>query len=207
MGTPEQLRNMINTCRDKGVRVYADAVVNHMVGNGNDMFPNHCSGGNFWGNKNSSGGSPFWSQGFAYQNWTVTNSRPGMEMPAVPYGPNDFHCARSLNSWTDGFILNYGWLVNLADLNTETEYVRQRIADYFTQLLSIGFSGFRIDAAKHISPKNLAAIFAKLKANLGGKLPDDFITYLEVIIGGEKDLLMCQGNDYNFGSSFATFMK
>lgn len=41
-------------------------------------------------------------------------------MPGVPYGPNDFHCARSLNSWTDGFILNYGWLVNLADLNTES---------------------------------------------------------------------------------------
>lgn len=105
-------------------------------------------------------------------------------MPAVPYGPNDFHCTRSLNSWNDGFILNYGWLVNLADLNTETDYVRQRIADYFTALLSMGFSGFRIDAAKHISPANLAAIFAKFKSNLGGQIPDDFITYLEVIIGG-----------------------
>jgi len=109
---------MINTCREKGVRVYADAVVNHMVGNGNDMFPEHCSGGTVWGNKNSSGGSPFWSQGYAFKNWKVTDQRPGMELPSVPYGPNDFHCARSLNSWTDGFILNYGWLVNLADLNT-----------------------------------------------------------------------------------------
>jgi alpha-amylase len=45
-------------------------------------------------------------------------------------------------------------------------------------LLSIGFSGFRIDAAKHISPANLAAIFAKFKTNLGGSIPDDFITYL-----------------------------
>ena len=53
----------------------------------------------------------------------------------------------------------------------------------------MGFSGFRIDAAKHISPKNLAAIFAKLKANMGGGLPDDFITYLEVIIGGENMIL------------------
>lgn len=41
-----------------------------------------------------------------------------MEFPSVPYGPLDFHCARALNSWTDGFILNCGWLVNLADLNT-----------------------------------------------------------------------------------------
>lgn len=207
MGTPEQLRKMINTCREKGVRVYADAVVNHMVGNGNDMFPEHCSGGTVWGNKNSSGGSPFWSQGYAFKNWTVTGQRPGMELPSVPYGPNDFHCARSLNSWTDGFILNYGWLVNLADLNTETEYVRQRIADYFTTLLSMGFSGFRIDAAKHISPTNLAAIFAVFKANLGGSIPDDFITYLEVIIGGEKGLLMCEDNPYNFGSSFANLMR
>lgn len=85
--------------------------------------------------------------------------------------------------------------------------MRQRIADYFTSLLSLGFSGFRIDAAKHISPTNLAAIFVKLKNNLGGQLPDDFITYLEVIIGGEKDLLMCQDNPYNYGPSFANIMK
>jgi alpha-amylase len=29
---------MINTCRKNNVRVYADAVVNHMAGNGNDMY-------------------------------------------------------------------------------------------------------------------------------------------------------------------------
>lgn len=74
-------------------------------------------------------------------------------------------------------------------------------------MLSIGFSGFRIDAAKHISPGNLAAIFALFKANLGGTIPDDWITYLEVIIGGEKDLLMCQDNPYNYGQSFANLMR
>lgn len=71
----------------------------------------------------------------------------------------------------------------------------------------MGFSGFRIDAAKHISPTNLAAIFAIFKSNLGGSIPDDFITYLEVIIGGEKGLLMCEDNPYNFGSSFANLMR
>jgi len=73
-----------------------------------------------------------------------------------------------------------------------------------TDLLSIGFSGFRIDAAKHIQPESLAAILSILKSNLGGgDLPDDFITYLEVLIGGEKDLLMCDDGDYNYGASFA----
>jgi len=49
----------------------------------------------------------------------------------------------------------------------------------------MGISVIRINAAKHISPKNLAAIFAKLKVNLGGALTPDFTTYLEVILGGE----------------------
>ncbi len=40
---------MINTCRGYNVRVYADAVFNHMTGNGNDMNPNHCNGNDFWG--------------------------------------------------------------------------------------------------------------------------------------------------------------
>ena len=61
------------------------------------------------------------------------------------------------------------------DLNTEMPYVQQRIADYITDLLGIGFSGIRLDAAKHIQPDDLVAIFSKLKANLGGTLPADFI--------------------------------
>lgn len=75
-------------------------------------------------------------------------------------------------------------------------------------MISIGFSGFRVDAAKHIQPESLAAIFAKVKDNLGGgDLPEDFITYLEVLIGGEKDLLFCDEGDYSYGQAFATTMK
>jgi len=211
-GTYDQLKNMINTCRSNNVRVYADAVVNHMTGGGNDSFPDHRNGQgsycNHWAGKKSSAGSPFYTHDFQFQNAEFSGVRPGLEFPSVPYDVMDFHCERSLSSWTDPFILNYGWLVGLTDLNTESDYVRQRIADYFTSLLSVGFSGFRIDAAKHISPVNLSAIFKKLKDNLGGgDLPDDFITYLEVIIGGEKDLLMCSDNDYCFGKSFENLMS
>jgi alpha-amylase len=55
-----------------------------------------------------------------------------------------------LNSWTDPLDLNAGWLTGLVDLNTEVPYVQQRIADFWVSLLSIGFSGFRVDAAKHM---------------------------------------------------------
>jgi alpha-amylase len=89
-------------------------------------------------------------------------------------------------------ILNAGWLSGLVDLNTEkdnvqyvamcllqstipyhfqSQYVillyRERIAAYLTDLISIGFSGFRVDAAKHIKPDDLLLIFGKLRRNLG----------------------------------------
>lgn len=131
-----------------------------------------------------------------------------MEYPAAAYIQTDFHCERSLNSWTDPFLLNNGWLVGLSDLDTESDYVRDRIAAYLTELISIGFSGFRIDAAKHIYPESLSAIFKKFKDNLGGgELPDDFTTYLEVIMGGEMSLLMCNDGIYNFGKSFEDKMR
>lgn len=77
--------------------------------------------------------------------------------------------------------------------------MRERIADYFVDLLSIGFSGFRIDAAKHIQPKDLAAIFGIFRKRMGNTdLPEDFLSWLEVIIGGERMLLACQDNWYNY---------
>lgn len=204
MGTRAQLRKMINTCRKYGVRVYADAVVNHMTGNGNDLsrHRNPGAGCNKWGNKTSSAepnDSPYYTPAFTYEiNPFTKRGTNALEFPGVPYGPMDFHCEKPLNSWTDANNLNTGWLTGLADLDTSQDYVRQRIADYFTDLMSIGFSGFRIDAAKHIHPSDLAVIFKKFKDNMGGALPDDFITWLEVLTGGESWLLVQGDGDYSF---------
>ena len=210
-GTKKEFKKMINTCRQKGVRVYADAVINHMSGNGNDMYADHRNNAGscvHWGPKAGSDGSPWWTTGWQYENNKYTGKSPGLEFPAVPYTASDFHCERSLNSWTDPNILNRGWLTGLTDLNNEKEYVRQRTADFITSMLSMGVSGIRVDAAKHIHPTNLAQIFRKLKDNLGGgELPDDFTAYLEVLFGGEKDLLMCGGGDYSFGKPFVNKMK
>jgi alpha-amylase len=209
MGTRDDLRAMISTCRALGVRVYADAVVNHMSGGGNDANEHHRNpnaGCAKWGNKTSSmpeGHSPFYTQDFTYTVGEHTGKQPLQEFPAVPYGPLDFHCERALNSWTDPLDLNAGWLTGLTDLNTERENVQERIAAYFTDLIGIGFSGFRIDAAKHIKPDDLVAIFAKFKRNLGGALPNDFFTWLEILLGGEADLLMCNpASGYNYGEYF-----
>lgn len=214
MGTRDQLRDAINTCRKAGVRMYADAVINHMSGGGNDVNPKHRNpnaGCATWGTKNSSlvvpggssGPSPYYTQSFVYSTNDHTGQPPSQEFPAAHLGPLDFHCERPLNSWNDPLQLNAGWLSGLVDINTERDNVRERIADYMTDLISIGFSGFRIDAAKHISPDNLVAILTKFRNNLGGHLPDDFITWLEILLGGESDLLMCNENSgYNYGGYF-----
>ncbi|WP_156725245.1 carbohydrate-binding module family 20 domain-containing protein [Streptomyces apocyni] len=53
-------------------------------------------------------------------------------------------------------------LVGLADLDTGEEYVRERIAGYMNDLLSLGVDGFRVDAAKHMPAADLAAIKSRL---------------------------------------------
>jgi alpha-amylase len=68
-----------------------------------------------------------------------------------------------LNSWTDPLDLNAGWLTGLVDLNTEKDFVQERIAAYLTDLIGIGFSGFRVDAAKHMQPADLALIFSTVR--------------------------------------------
>ncbi|KAG9397163.1 Alpha amylase catalytic domain [Carpediemonas membranifera] len=210
-GTRDQLRTMITECRKQGVRVYADAVINHMTGCGNDANwahrDNHCT---TWPGKQTTAAnmSPYYTECFDY----IPNDNTGLpwmeEFPGAAWQSVDFHCQRALNSWTDPLDLDAGWLTGLTDLNTGRDNVRGRLADYLTQLLGAGFTGFRVDAAKHIKPESLAAIFGNLRRNLGGKLPEDFFCYLEVLTGGEKDMLLCDGSSgYNYGEELVGHLQ
>jgi alpha-amylase len=202
LGSRSQLRSMIQTCRANGVRVYADAVVNHMTGGGNDVLNHRYASGSScttWGAKSSAKKSPYFTHSYTYGYSDVTGYRPALEYPAVPFSPSDFHCERTLNSWTDPVQLQTGWLVGLTDLNTAKTYVRERIAQYFVDLMGIGFSGFRVDALKHIGPDDFGAIMGLFSTYMGGSLPSDFIEWGEVMLGGEASLLACNADSgYNF---------
>ena len=54
-------------------------------------------------------------------------------------------------------------LVGLPDLATGSEYVRNKIAEFMNNLIDMGVAGFRIDAAKNMWPRDMQAIFTKLK--------------------------------------------
>ncbi|CAF1049176.1 unnamed protein product [Rotaria sp. Silwood1] len=211
MGTREELRDLIQTCRNYGVRVYIDAVLNHFTGAGNDLnqHRNPGSGCVKWGNKTSSAPierqSPFYTHAFTYQYNPNTGKAPSNEFPAAAIGPEDFHCDRPNGAWTNLFILNNGWLVGLVDLDTSKDYVRERQAAYLVDMLSLGASGFRIDAAKHISPEDLSAIMKKVQIKMGGKLPDDFFVWLEVLTGGEAQYIWTGPSWY--GTMFTNILK
>lgn len=124
---------MVGACHAAGVKVYVDAVVNHMAGGASTGA--------------GSGGSAY-SQ-YAY--------------PAVPYGTGDFHhCGRNGNddivNWGDRWEVQNCELVDLSDLKTESAYVRGKLTVYLDDLVSLGVDGFRVDAAKHLPAADLAAI-------------------------------------------------
>jgi alpha-amylase len=79
------------------------------------------------------------------------------------YQTQDFNdCRVAVSNYSDRYNVQYCNLVDLADLRTGSDYVRSTIAGYMNDLLSLGVSGFRIDAAKHIPAGDIAAIKGKL---------------------------------------------
>ncbi|AWS44769.1 carbohydrate-binding module family 20 domain-containing protein [Streptosporangium sp. 'caverna'] len=132
-GDETAFRNMVNTCHAAGVKVHADAVINHMTGQGSTSYGNYS---------------------FGKYNY------PGLYSAADFHSPT---CTINGSDYTnDASRVQNCELVGLSDLNTGSEYVRTQIAGYLNKLTSLGVDGFRIDGAKHINPNDLAAIKSKL---------------------------------------------
>ncbi|KAK0197757.1 glycoside hydrolase family 13 protein, partial [Armillaria mellea] len=130
-GNRTQFANMITTCHTAGVKVIADTILNHMTGSD---FGNSVAGDSF--------------THYVYPNI---------------YQIQDFHhCGLTSNDdiqdYTSRAQVQTCELLNLADLATETEYVRGRLAAYVNDLLSLGVDGLRLDAAKHIDTNDIANI-------------------------------------------------
>jgi len=101
--------------------------------------------------------------------------------PAVPYAAGDFNPACNIESYTSAAQVQNCELVGLSDLRTAADTVRGRIARYLIALNEIGITGFRIDAAKHIPPRDLEAIVTRVNAAaVASGRPRPYI-FLEVI--------------------------
>jgi len=158
MGDEQQFKDMVSTCRAAGVKVYVDAVINHMTGQGSVSY----------------GGVSYthFSYPGLYTSADFHHNGPGGACPSASGGIEDF------NNQAQVFNCE---LLGLADLDTGDPSVRDRIAAYLNTLISYGVSGFRVDAAKHIGQTDLAAIYALLHRTVDGTRP---YWALEVFGGG-----------------------
>ncbi|TAA47508.1 starch-binding protein [Corallincola spongiicola] len=149
-GTRAEFIDMINRCSAVGVEIYVDAVVNHMAGGGGT------------GTAGSSFSSPN-----TYPDYGAAQ----MHQNNCDITPEDY----GTSAWR---VRNCS-IPGLPDLATEREDVRNTIAGYMNEMISLGVTGFRIDAAKHMEPADVEAIQAKLSAPA--------YIFQEVIdLGGEK---------------------
>ncbi|SDK04086.1 carbohydrate-binding module family 20 domain-containing protein [Streptomyces indicus] len=82
--------------------------------------------------------------------------------PGIYSGADMDDCRAQIGNYGDRGNVQNCELVGLADLDTGEPYVRERIAAYLNDLLSLGVDGFRIDAAKHMPAGDLANIKSRL---------------------------------------------
>lgn len=134
-GNRTQYANMISTCHEAGVGVIADTIFNHMSGEASGV-------------------------GVAGSNFTQY-VYPGI------YEYQDFHhCGLepddNIVNWDNEVEVWTCQLDNLADLATDTEYVRGRLAEYANDLLSLGVDGLRLDASKNINVSDISNILSQL---------------------------------------------
>jgi len=105
------------------------------------------------------------------------------EYPSL-YSWDDFNdCRQPVTDYGDAENVTQCELVGLADLDTSSEYVQATLVNYMSDLVELGVSGFRIDAAKHMRAEELGQIIARLRA----AHPDqDLLIYQEVIDPGTE---------------------
>ncbi|MGX1762344.1 alpha-amylase [Streptomyces lydicus] len=131
LGDRKAFASMVSACHGAGVKVIADAVINHMAA-----------------------GSGTGTGGTRYSKYRYPGS----------YEDKDFHgCRKSISDYTNRDEVQNCELVGLADLDTGSDHVRTTLATYLDDLRSLGVDGLRVDAAKHISATDLAAVKGKMR--------------------------------------------
>jgi alpha-amylase len=98
-------------------------------------------------------GSGTGTGGSSYSHYDYPGTYSGWDMD---------DCRADIDDYTDRYQVQHCELLGLADLDTGEAYVRDRIAAYLDDLLSMGVDGFRIDAAKHMPADDLAAVKSRL---------------------------------------------
>lgn len=134
LGTRAEFEAMVSACHDAGVKVIADAVINHMAG--------------------IDGGTGVAGTEFAHKDYPGLYTEADFHSCTTPSG--------NIENYLDQQQIQECQLSGLADLRTGEANVREHIVGYLDDLLGLGVDGFRIDAAKHMPAADVAAIVEAL---------------------------------------------
>lgn len=148
-GDAAAFADMVARCNAAGVDVYADAVINHTAADSGT----------------GTAGSSYDSGSRSYPVYSGNDFHAPCDISPSDYG-NNADRVRTCQ------------LVGLPDLDTGANYVQDTLAGYLNHLTSLGVKGIRIDAAKHMSPGDIAGILNRTN--------DPLYVFQEVIdLGGE----------------------
>ena len=160
LGTEDEFKKMITTCNASGIGIIADAVINHTTG-----FANKDTVG--------VGGSKY--------------DAANQSFPDAGYTKDDFHkSTENINTYRKAEIVWTHRLVGLLDLYTSNPHVQKTLGEYFAHMLKLGVAGFRVDAAKHMSPQDVKGI-KDAAADAAGTTPDKIWWMQETIGFSEQD--------------------
>ncbi len=152
-GDAAAFEDMVRRCRSAGVGIYVDAVLNHMgdqVGVG-------------------VAGTPFDVEVRRYRDLEDRHFNRFCKIAGEDYRASS---DPALNEVRAGR-LRRCQLLDLRDLDNGNAEVRALQVDYLQGLLDRGVAGFRLDAAKHMYPEDIAAILRELDG--------DFYVFQEVV--------------------------
>jgi alpha-amylase len=135
LGTREEFSEMVRTCKESGVKIIADAVINHMSA--------------------SDSGT-----GWAGTNFTKYEY-PGL-FSKSDFHSCGLTASKEIEDYKNLLQVQNCELLGLSDLDTKSEKVQSTVAEYLMDLLSLGVAGFRIDAAKHIWTDDVRQIIERL---------------------------------------------
>ena len=130
-GTRAEFTDMVQRCKNAGVDVYADALMNHMatIGNGVGVA------------------------GSSYSEFSYPVPYSVDDFHHCGRYDDDM-----IRDYQDLWEVQNCSLSHLADLDTGKPAVQRKIATYLNDLLSLGVAGLRLDAAKHISHEDIQGI-------------------------------------------------
>jgi len=164
-GTPEQFASMVRECREAGVEVMVDAVVNHMAGPllfaPPKDFARTCSQ-----EQDSPSGTTRPCRGFSgteYANREFLHGQPGLDrFTKADMHHYAFNSERNCETPQKGSsspvppTRYYCDFSGLVDLDTENLAVQDQITTFLFQLFELGVTALRIDAAVFMYPVALA---------------------------------------------------